>query len=129
MLKLRTLVLIAQFSRVTKNQRLFEKKISYLILFFQNLKILTKLLILAFFIQMSDSPSINALFKFFLKILSSLVIFCKLFFALLSLFRIRLYSFQLLVFSPIWSIPKFWPKIFKFDVFQQKGVWGGLSGY
>ena len=33
LLKLRTLILIVQFSPVTKNKRLFAKKISYLIFF------------------------------------------------------------------------------------------------
>ena len=77
---------------------------------------------------MSDPPSINALFSFFENFIK-FGHFFQTFFCFAEFISYKTSSFQLLVFSPILSIPKIWPKIFKFDDFQQKGVWGGLSGY
>ena len=73
-------MLNTRFSRVTKNKRLFVKKNQLSDFFFQKLKILTKLLILTFFIQMFDPPSINALYKFFAKFYQVWSIFSNFFF-------------------------------------------------
>ena len=72
----------AQFSRLTKNKRLFEKKISYLILFFFKWKNFDQ--IIAFFIQLFDPQSIDALNEVLQNFLKFRQFFQSFFFASLK---------------------------------------------
>ena len=124
MLKLRTLMLKARFSRVTKNKRLFVKNQLSDSFFskFENLLILP--LILPFLYKCSIRLLSRLYINFFQNFIKFGQFFQTFFFA--SLESVIDFT-QVPTFTSIWSIPNFDQKFSKLMFFNKKCVWLGLS--